>query len=379
MAVFGCRIKGDIASVVIRKGCRFNQSVLCRISSEARFADKGYQFLLMPVNGLWYIEGNPRATNLTAVNGHALPLGRHALKSGDVIGLVGRRSNGRTAMRLSFKPEVAEGGLNVPPLVVGLTPEEAELQSIIAAGWKSFAPEIDLTAFAAKTRWSPARILSYMTSTYYNHPAMFYVDRRAKTELKVFGRATKTKKVVTRVALIGLGYKPTASEYGKCKRRFDAAVVKALSCINGVVDEVEKALRLHDYLVRVCEYDVRAKEKHDPSPEARTAYSALVRGKAVCEGYAMAYRHLLNAAGIVSDVVTSSDHIWNYVRIAGRWYHVDVTFDDPVYVGSVPSGNKISHENFMMSDKKARKTRHEAWDAHGLPAADDERYDARYC
>lgn len=116
------------------------------------------------------------------------------------------------------------------------------------------------------------------------------------------------------------------------------------------------------------------------STRARTAYSALVRRKAVCEGYAMAYRLLLNAVGIVSDVSIdrSGKHIWNYVRIHGRWYHVDVTWDDPVYAGPVQCRRRISHRHFLMSDRKARKTGHKRWDVRGLPPADDERFDSQY-
>ena len=159
------------------------------------------------------------------------------------------------------------------------------------------------------------------------------------------------------------------------------AVVDAMSTIRGVSDEEEKALRLHDYLVHICDCDVTVKDDKVYSTLARTAYSALVRRKAVCEGYAMAYRLLLNAAGIVSDVAIDrgSHHIWNYVRIRDRWYHVDVTWDDPVLIGAPRRGRRISHRHFLMSDNKARRTGHKRWNVRGLPPADDERFDSQYC
>ena len=75
--------------------------------------------------------------------------------------------------------------------------------------------------------------------------------------------------------------------------------------------------------------------------------------------------------------------------INGMWYHVDVTADDPVYVSTLPDGreilspsspdgnSRISHENFLMSDVKARRTGHHGWKTRGLPAAVDTRYDSR--
>ena len=276
-----------------------------------------------------------------------------------------------------FPSVVAHRGYNlkVPALIAGLTPEEAELQSIIVAGWKSFVSTIDITEFVRKTRWRPDRILACAREAHYNHPEVFYLARGI--ELEQIQRPDGT---LIKAALTGLSYSLTIPEYLVCKSKLDAAILEAMSTISGVTNEEEKALRLHDYLVRVCDCDVTVKNDTVYSTRARTAYSALVRRKAVCEGYAMAYRLLLNAAGIVSDVsIDRGDkHIWNYVRIRGRWYHVDVTWDDPVYVGSVQRRRRISHRHFLMSDRKARMTGHKRWDVRGLPAADDERYDEWY-
>ena len=63
-----------------------------------------------------------------------------------------------------------------------------------------------------------------------------------------------------------------------------------------------------------------------------------MEGKAVCEGYAEAFQYLLQKAGIQSFIITGSSvnpgtgesegHAWNAVRIDGRYYHVDLTWDD---------------------------------------------------
>ena len=276
-----------------------------------------------------------------------------------------------------FPSVVAHCGYNlkVPALIAGLDPEEAELQSIIVAGWKSFASTIDITEFVRKTRWRPDRILACARETHYNHPEVFYLARGIKLEL-----IHRPDGTLIKAALIGLNYSLTMSEYLVCKSKLDAAILEAMSTISGVANEEEKALRLHDYLVRICDCDVTVKNDTVYSTRARTAYSALVRRKAVCEGYAMAYRLLLNAAGIVSDVsIDRGDkHIWNYVMIHGRWYHVDVTWDDPVCISPVQRPRRISHRHFLMSDRKARMTGHKGWDVRGLPPADDERYDERY-
>ena len=261
-------------------------------------------------------------------------------------------------------------GLQVPALVAGLTSDEIELQNIVVAGWRSFAPKVDITAFVKRTHWSPKQILLCVREAHYNHPEVFFLARGINLEI-----VTRPSGVLISAILNNLNYDQTPSEYFVHKRKLDEAVLDAMQILNGVDGELNKILQLHDYLVEVCRYDAEAREEKIFSTRARTAYSALVRRKAMCEGYTMAYRLLLNAAGIVSDVVVSKRHIWNYVRIGHHWYHVDVTWDASIIDGNHYSKSQISHEYFLMSDQKARLT-HEPWRVRtGLPTAYDTCYD----
>lgn len=68
-------------------------------------------------------------------------------------------------------------------------------------------------------------------------------------------------------------------------------------------------------------------------------YGALVRGKAVCQGYAEAFKYICDRVGIPCVVVggnayesaysSGESHMWNAVQMDdGKWYNVDVTWDD---------------------------------------------------
>ena len=103
----------------------------------------------------------------------------------------------------------------------------------------------------------------------------------------------------------------------------------------------ETALYLHDELIRHVTYQEGSYDQ--------TAYGALVEGKAVCMGYAMAYEYLLTKAGVACDTVIGySDefsaamdgsilqmpqHAWTVVTFhdggVERSYFVDTTWDDP--------------------------------------------------
>ena len=69
----------------------------------------------------------------------------------------------------------------------------------------------------------------------------------------------------------------------------------------------------------------------------RTAYGALVNGKAVCEGYSRLYKAVLDALDVECELVSGyyidgeafEPHMWNYVQAEdGKWYGVDVTLND---------------------------------------------------
>ncbi len=60
----------------------------------------------------------------------------------------------------------------------------------------------------------------------------------------------------------------------------------------------------------------------------RSLYSALVKRKVVCVGYAVAMQYLLQSVGICCGCITSDTHEWNVVKFGRHCYHLDVTWAD---------------------------------------------------
>ena len=145
------------------------------------------------------------------------------------------------------------------------------------------------------------------------------------------------------------------------------------------ITDVQKALILHDRLAIKCEYDTDAADElnafyeaninnSDAAPpwnSAFTAYGAIVDGGAICQGYTEAYEYLLEKVGIESERCRSANlnHIWNIVYIKGRGYHVDVTWDDPVFANpsSKPS-DYVQHNNFLVSSSALFSSGHNSYD-----------------
>lgn len=65
---------------------------------------------------------------------------------------------------------------------------------------------------------------------------------------------------------------------------------------------------------------------------SRSAYGALIEGRTVCSGYAMAYKALCDYLGLECYVIAGEQggesHAWNMVRIDGERYYVDCSFAD---------------------------------------------------
>jgi len=53
-----------------------------------------------------------------------------------------------------------------------------------------------------------------------------------------------------------------------------------------------------------------------------------VNGKSVCAGYADAFRLVALMAGLKSAYASSGTHAWNLVKVGGKWYNVDLCWDD---------------------------------------------------
>ncbi|MBQ3432286.1 MAG: leucine-rich repeat protein, partial [Clostridia bacterium] len=125
---------------------------------------------------------------------------------------------------------------------------------------------------------------------------------------------------------------------------------------NASLSDLQKALIVHDRLIKYLEYDFNAYNSGD-TLAASNLEDIIISGKAVCSGYAAAYKYLLVQLNIQCSIVSSAelDHAWNIVYIENKPYYVDCTWDD--YGGDI-----VSHSNFLRSDTGIEQTGHTAKD-----------------
>jgi hypothetical protein len=132
------------------------------------------------------------------------------------------------------------------------------------------------------------------------------------------------------------------------------------------MSDYTKELKLHDYLVNNTVYDYKNLLKNTVPPTSYTAYGVLIKGVGVCEGYSEAMKMLLNSVSIECGIISgyaNGAHAWNLVKLGSDYYHLDVTFDDPV----VNNGaiNVLRHDYFNITDNEIKKNHN--WDYAKYP------------
>lgn len=128
--------------------------------------------------------------------------------------------------------------------------------------------------------------------------------------------------------------------------------------INDKMSEYEKEQAIINYMIEHISYGDSANHSGD-------IYGGLILGKVVCGGYADTFAWLANAAGLnvltvqgkaYGDPKYRPEHAWNLVQLDGKWYQVDVTFED----GSGAKGRYIN-----ITDEEMGKDH--TWEQNGLP------------
>lgn len=121
------------------------------------------------------------------------------------------------------------------------------------------------------------------------------------------------------------------------------------STIKDDMDDDDKVLAIHDYIINHTKYDV-LREKGTSKYKSNTAYGALIEGYAVCGGYADAMSLFLDRFNIKNYKISTDTHVWNAIYINDNWLHLDLTWDDPVLENS--SQDTLLHKFYLIDTKK---------------------------
>lgn len=118
---------------------------------------------------------------------------------------------------------------------------------------------------------------------------------------------------------------------------------------------------IHDYIINHTKYDVERSDNKVTKYKSNTAYGALIENYAICGGYADSMKLFLDEFNIPNYKISSENHIWNLVYINDRWYHLDLTWDDPV---TTDGKDVLEYDYFLITSEelKAMETDQHVYD-----------------
>lgn len=196
----------------------------------------------------------------------------------------------------------------------------------------------------------------------YDNPTFYFVSDNCRTETNNFGNCYFIPE-----------YTMNLYEYDESISALEKVRDEVASHLDDCVNDFDKELVIHDYIVDKCEYVSKTGGTYS------SVYGCLVKGSASCEGYAKAVKYLLDEAGVENYLVVGtadgetqgvrSGHAWNIAKIGEGYYHLDATWNDPV------SEDKIkNYAYFNISDEEISLTHKVEKRFLGKCTSDEENY-----
>lgn len=233
-----------------------------------------------------------------------------------------------------YLPEISTAKEQIALFSLSADNKAKQVQDALMAAWDSFESSCDLSSYQI----TAAELGTIYSEALNEHSEYFYV----------YGGFSYSYSPLTGyVTRVNIQYNYSEAEVEPMIAAYNMAVAVAVSGADASWTDMEKALYINDYIARNCEYDT--------SYSRHSAYDALVGKKAVCQGYSLAFKALAQELGLSCEIVTSAslNHAWNLVAIDGSYYHVDVTWNDPINdrIGRARHQYFMKSTNFFKSEE----------------------------
>ena len=187
-------------------------------------------------------------------------------------------------------------------------------------------------------------------------------------ELFFLGGSTVTRQIQKRTFLYP-EYRMGTADYDAMSRKCGEIAAQITDEAAAEKTTFGRERVVHDRLIAMCSYT-----DEEANIYKSTIYGVLCGEEASCEGYAKTAKYLLDMLGVPCFVVLGNStppgsrtqtHMWNAVQLDGEWYHLDLTWDDPVLE---KGGDLIRYSFFNVTDDMLGKT-HTDYDAGVLCSA----------
>lgn len=111
----------------------------------------------------------------------------------------------------------------------------------------------------------------------------------------------------------------------------------------------DKVKRIHDYIIKNYSYSTYGyKLNGKTADDTRSVGRMLTMKRGCCVGYSKLMKAFCDYYGISCTLVSGTDHMWNAIQINGKWYALDVTWDD---TDGKQKNSKEQYQYFLKGEK----------------------------
>ncbi len=231
----------------------------------------------------------------------------------------------------------------------------------IAQNLKSVNPKFNI--IIKKNKDYSRNLLDYMTEDF---DADYPIESMFLEQSAITPPYKKGKNLVYEIEV---KYQKPISTVKQCinKTKKKINVVNTQLNLNGL-SEYKKIRSINTFLCDNTDYPKKSSDSNNPyKASAYTVYGVLIKGSAVCEGYAKTVKALCDMNGIKAYYVPGNTnggpHAWNLVRVDKKWYQLDVTWND-----QAPKRT----DYFLVTDEFMSYSR--AWDKSKYPKSARTKY-----
>ena len=165
-------------------------------------------------------------------------------------------------------------------------------------------------------------------------------------------------------------YNNTAKQEKELEQKLDQ-VLASLN-LSGMTD-YQKIEAIYRYVCENVAYSEQVLNSNadplNPSDELRvyySAYGALVLKSTTCQGFSSLIYRMMLKAGIDCRLIAGDDHGWNMVKLNGKYYYLDATWDSALAHNGAPlkyflKGSAKFRTSGVIESGGSSETEHKAW------------------
>lgn len=201
--------------------------------------------------------------------------------------------------------------------------------------------------FTSDVELSKKDLLDAQMAFVYDHPEVFWVTYFAKSDVNnVSGVNTGKHYYMYSPVMaydIALCKGDAEAYYGYLKMALNAMDLKKSDTT------YDKVKRIHDYIIKNYSYSTYGyKLNGKTADDTRSVGRMLTMKRGCCVGYSKLMKAFCDYYGISCTLVSGTDHMWNTIQINGKWYALDVTWDD---TDGKQKNSKEQYQYFLKGEK----------------------------